>query len=222
MRPPLRLLLCVDYAPLRTALAQGVAGVGFAVVEADGLAAALAQGRMAGCELAVVGLFRRGSDTHGAVRQLEAMLPQASVLVLRGCSEGIACDDCDVQAAVRSVLGAGLLIRLADSLHSAATVRAEPLRFGELELIPAQCRATINGLDLGFTPCEYRILEHLALRRGEVVTIQELQRGIARSEQGASSNVVAQWISRVRTKVRLHGGGDPIETRRGLGYAFTA
>lgn len=218
----MHVLLCIDHVPLRRSLAQGAGGVAFAVEESDGVASALAKAMAANWDLMVVGLFRPGVDTAEAVRRLQEAAPAAPILVLRRAGGVTFPEVCDVQASLRSVLGAGLLIRLSAALRDPELTRMAPLRFGDLELEPGLCRATINGVDIGITPCEYRILEHLALRRGEVVSAGQLQRGLARDGHRASSNVVAQWVSRVRTKVRLHGGEDPIATHRGLGYAFTA
>lgn len=216
-----RMLLCVDWVPLRRALAQGVDGIGFDVEEADDYASLKQSVRAYAWDMVVLGLFRAEVDIPGVLRLIETDSPRASTMVLRGSCDRVTWDSGDVQASVRSVLGAGLLIRLAGSLRSLGESQTAPLRWGDLELLPGACRVTINGIDIGCTPCEYRILEHLALRSGEVVSPQELLRGISGSQPAATSNVVAQWVSRVRTKVRACGGSDPIETRRGFGYAFT-
>lgn len=216
-----RMLLCIDWVPLRQALAQGVAGIGFDVEEADDYVELKQGDRPCAWDMVVVGQFRPDADIPGVLRSIEADSPRASTLVLRGSCDHVTWDSGDVQASVRSVLSAGLLIRIAGSLRSLSETPAAPLRWGDLELLPGQCRATINGVDIGCTPCEYRILEHLALRSGDVVSTQELLRGLAGSQLRVTSNVVAQWVSRVRTKVRACGGSDPIETRRGFGYAFT-
>jgi two-component system, OmpR family, response regulator len=216
----MHVLMCVDYGPLRQALAHAVAGIGFAVEEVDGIAKALVRLQATAWDMVVVGLFAPGADSVQAARSIERTVPDTALLMLRGGADQHVGEDGGVRASVRSVLGAGLLVRLADTLRDATAPRGAPLRFGDLELLPAQCRATVSGIDLRFTPCEYRVLEHLALRKGEVVSSAELLTGLARTESGVTSNVIAQWVSRVRTKIRAGGGGDPIETRRGFGYAF--
>lgn len=216
----MHVLLCIDHPPLRRLLAHGVGEVVFAVEETDSVTVALARASAARWDLIVVGLFRPGMDVTSALGRLQVAAPAVPILVLR--SDGPVMSEAeDVQSSLCGVLGAGLLVRLSAALRDPELARMDPLRFGDLELLPAQCRATVNGIDIGMTRCEYRILEHLALRRGEVVSANQLRCGLARSGQRVTSNVVAQWVSRVRNKVRQHGGEDPITTRRGLGYAFT-
>lgn len=215
----MRLLLCVDYGPLRSALARGLVCIGFEVTAVADHDAACAAAKQASADLVAIAMLQPGAEASATARAIEEALPAASVLVLRcGCLNGI--DDRSAQVMVRETIGAGLLTRIVAALGASHSKTPRQLRFGDLELRPGECRAMVNGVDVGVTPCEYRVLEHLALCQGEVVSTRDLLRDLSSDGAQPSSNVIAQWVSRVRTKVRVHGGGDPIETRRGLGYTF--
>lgn len=214
----MQILLCIDHGPLRSALARGASGVGFQVSEVGSVDEALASSMAATADVVVVAMLHPRSDRVVDLGRLVLGLPSASILSLHG-RVGLPADAAMIQASVRQILGSGLMVRLAGALH--AKPGPTGLRFGELELRPGPCQALQDGIDIRLTPREYRILEHLALRRDQVVSTQELLRGICQTDPDATSNVIAQWVSRVRRKLRRHGAGDPIRTRRGFGYIFS-
>jgi two-component system response regulator RegA len=78
------LLIVDDDATFRARLARAFTERGFAVREADGLAAALAHARVESPELAVVDLRIADGDGLGVVRALRAIDPTTNVVVLTG------------------------------------------------------------------------------------------------------------------------------------------
>ncbi len=71
-----------------------------------------------------------------------------------------------------------------------------------------------------FKPREYRILEYLAMRRGEVVSRMEIEAKIYGDTDEVRSNTIESAISSIRRKLSESGTHCPIETRVGLGYIF--
>lgn len=73
---------------------------------------------------------------------------------------------------------------------------------------------------IGFKPREYRILEYLAMRRGEVVSRLEIEAKIYGDTDEVRSNTIESAISSIRRKLSDSETHCPIETRVGLGYIF--
>lgn len=92
------------------------------------------------------------------------------------------------------------------------------IRIEDLCLQLNQKQATRAGELIDLTPREYRLLEYLATRRGEVVSRQEIEAHIYDDLVEPMSNVVDSAICALRKKI---GGPESlplIHTRRGQGY----
>jgi two-component system response regulator PhoP len=70
------------------------------------------------------------------------------------------------------------------------------------------------------TSFEYRILEHLMLRAGEVISKAELTERLYDQDFERDSNVIEVFIGRLRRKLDPEEKLKPIETLRGRGYRF--
>lgn len=77
-----------------------------------------------------------------------------------------------------------------------------------------------QGVRVSLKPREYRILEYLAMRHGEVVTRSEIEARIYGDSDEVRSNTIESAISSIRKKLSESGSPCPIETRVGLGYIF--
>jgi DNA-binding response OmpR family regulator len=96
------------------------------------------------------------------------------------------------------------------------------IRIGDLCLQLSQKRAVRGGEALDLTPREYRLLEYLATRRGQVVTRQEIEGHIYDDLVEPMSNVVDSAICALRRKMGGSEAAPLIHTRRGLGYILEA
>jgi two-component system, OmpR family, response regulator PhoP len=76
----------------------------------------------------------------------------------------------------------------------------------------------VNGAPVELTTYEYRILEHLMLHAGEVVSKSELNESMYNEEMERDSNVLEVFIGRLRRKLDPQEQIKPIETMRGRGY----
>src|SRR6202022_1402955 len=77
-----------------------------------------------------------------------------------------------------------------------------------------------NGAPVELTTFEYRILEHLMLRAGEVISKTELTERLYDEESERDSNVIEVLVGRLRRKLDPQDTVKPIETLRGRGYRF--
>jgi two-component system response regulator PhoP len=71
------------------------------------------------------------------------------------------------------------------------------------------------------TSFEYRILEHLMLRAGEVISKTELTDRLYEQDYDRDSNVVEVLVGRLRRKLDPADTLKPIETLRGRGYRLS-
>ena len=75
-----------------------------------------------------------------------------------------------------------------------------------------------ESIDL--TAREYRMLEYLAVRRGEVVSKQEIESHVYDDQADLMSNVVESTVCDLRKKIASPGAPSVIQTRRGFGYTI--
>lgn len=92
------------------------------------------------------------------------------------------------------------------------------LNCGPLTLDLAAQRVTLNGDAVELTAMEYRTLEYLAQRRGNVVSKNELCDYLYPHDADPESNVIEVMVGRLRRKLAPDGVFQPIETLRGRGY----
>jgi two-component system response regulator PhoP len=76
----------------------------------------------------------------------------------------------------------------------------------------------VNGQPVELTAFEYRLLEYLMLRAGEVVSKAELTDKLYEQDFERDSNTIEVFIGRLRRKLDPDGRHQPIETLRGRGY----
>ncbi len=94
------------------------------------------------------------------------------------------------------------------------------IRVGELVIDPAARSAVLSGqrLDLPYT--EFKVLAHLASRRGQAQSWQDLLREVwGTADLIGGRDVVKSTVYRLRSRLStVPGGGGYIRTIRGVGY----
>ena len=99
---------------------------------------------------------------------------------------------------------------------------AQPLlRCGDIALDTRTQSVTVADQPVELTGFEYRILELLMLRAGEVISKSELTEKIYEQDFERDSNVIEVFVGRLRKKLDPQGLRQPIETLRGRGYRIT-
>jgi two-component system response regulator PhoP len=79
---------------------------------------------------------------------------------------------------------------------------------------------SVEGQPVDLTTFEYRILEHLMLKAGEVISKTDLTEQLYEQDFERDSNVIEVFIGRLRRKLDPDDRIKPIETLRGRGYRF--
>ncbi len=96
------------------------------------------------------------------------------------------------------------------------------LRVGDLEMDLLRRTVARAGKRIELQPREFRLLEYLMRRPGQVVTRTMLLEGVWDFHFDPRTSVVETHISRLRAKVDRDFGPELIHTVRGAGYAIRA
>jgi len=113
-----------------------------------------------------------------------------------------------------------LVARLRALVRRAAGWAESKLRCGPVVLDTAAKTATVNSEGVELTAFEYKVLEHLMLHTGRVVSKTELSEHLYEDETDRDSNVLEVIIGRLRKKLDPERDLKPVETVRGQGYRF--
>jgi len=114
-----------------------------------------------------------------------------------------------------------LIARVKTHLRSHAAPQ-ETLRVGGIELQRDSCRVLRGGSEVTLTATEFRLLEHLMIRRGVVFSREQLLDAVWGMDKAVTYRTVDVFILRLRQKLE----DDPanpllIRSVRGFGYSFT-
>ena len=220
----MRVLLVEDEAALREGLRDNLSAAGFTVdLAADG-----EEGLFAGLEypldVAIIDLGLPKLPGLDLIRRLRAEGKTYPILVLtardrwqdkvQGLDAGA--DDYvakpfhfeEVQARLQA------LLRRSGGWASAT------LSCGVVSLDTRAQTVTVEGKPVELTTFEYRILEHLMLKAGEVISKTDLTEHLYEQDFERDSNVIEVFVGRLRRKLDPDDRIKPIETLRGRGYRF--
>ena len=220
----MRVLVVEDEAALRDTLSTRLAEAGFTVdVARDGN-----EGLFAGQEYPLdVAIIDLGLPKLSGLEVIRACAPPARrypILILTARDnwqdkvEGLQAGADDYVAKpfhFEEVLARlqALLRRAGGWATPRAEVRADRARHARPDR-PGQ------GAPVELTTFEYRILEHLMLRAGDVISKTELTERLYDQDFERDSNVIEVLVGRLRRKLDPQDQLQPIETLRGRGYRF--
>jgi two-component system copper resistance phosphate regulon response regulator CusR len=94
------------------------------------------------------------------------------------------------------------------------------IQVGDLVVDTQARRASRRGRILALRPREYRLLELLASRPGEVVSNSEIETHLYHEGAELVSNTIAAAVSTLRRELDQAGEPPLLHTRRGLGYVL--
>lgn len=94
------------------------------------------------------------------------------------------------------------------------------LSAGPVTLDTSRQDLKVGDASIELTSYEYRIIEHLMMRAGEVISKTELTDRLYDQDFERDSNVIEVFIGRLRKKMDPDNSLKPIETLRGRGYRF--
>jgi two-component system response regulator PhoP len=219
-----RILIVEDEQTLRDTLQTHFAEAGFTVdVAKDG-----EEGLFAGLEypldVAVVDLGLPKVPGLDVIRKLRGARKSYPILVLTARDrwqdkvEGLQAGADDYVA--KPFHFEEVLARVQALLRRAGGWSSPTLSCGPIVLDTRTQSVAVNGGPVELTTFEYRILEHLMLRAGEVISKAELTERLYDQDFERDSNVIEVFIGRLRRKLDPQDQLKPIETLRGRGYRF--
>ncbi len=220
----MRLLVIEDDATLRETLCSQLADSGFGIEQAadgrEGLYFALEYP----IDLAIVDLGLPEISGLDLIRELREKGKTYPILILTardrwqdkvdGLSAGA--DDYVVKPFHFEEVTARVnaLLRRSGGWAS-STLNAAPV-----SLDTSRQELTVDGRSIELTSYEYKIIEHLMIRAGEVISKTELTDRLYDQDFERDSNVIEVFIGRLRKKMDPDNTIKPIETLRGRGYRF--
>jgi len=216
-----RLLIVEDSRALRESLRKGLAGAGFAVDATGDGTEGLSLARANPYDLVVLDLMLPGLDGWQVLEGLRAREDRPHVLVLtardavadrvRGLDAGA--DD----YLVKPFHFDELLARLRALVRRRYAERSPQVEVDGLCVDLNARTASYADEPLDLSAREYALLEYLALRRGQVVSREEIEDHIYGVTKLPSSNAVDSTVCILRAKIGP-AGKQLLRTRRGRGY----
>jgi DNA-binding response OmpR family regulator len=219
----MRILVVEDEPRISAFVARGLEAEGFAVDVAGDGASGLERARDEDVALVVLDLLLPRMDGLSVLRELGQERPELPVIVLSARS--------DLPTKLRGFeLGARdyvskpfaldeLIARVRAHLRAAAApdVEAHVLHAGGLALDLASRQVRFGSVVTDLSDREFRLLHHLILHAGEVVSRERLLAAVWGYHFDPGSNVVDVCVRRLRKKL---GADAPIQTVRHAGYRF--
>jgi two-component system response regulator PhoP len=220
----MRVLVVEDEAALRETLKTRLAAAGFTVDEAADGNEGLFAGSEYPLDVAIIDLGLPGLGGLEVIRRLRAARKTYPILILTARDnwqdkvEGLQAGADDYVA--KPFHFEEVLARVQALLRRSGGWASPLLRCGSVELDTRAQTVRVSGSAVELTTFEYRILEHLMLRAGDVISKTELTERLYDQDFERDSNVIEVLVGRLRRKLDPHEQLRPIETLRGRGYRF--
>jgi DNA-binding response OmpR family regulator len=220
----MRILVVEDEPRILAFVARGLEAEGFAVDAATDGVNALRRARAERYDVVVLDLLLPRLDGLTVLRALRQERPELPVVILSART--------DLATKLRGFqFGANdyvskpfsldeLIARVRVQLRRTTGQRdASVLHAGRLELDLARRQARVGAIVTDLSDREFRLLHHLALHVGEVISRERLLAEVWGYHFDPASNVVEVCVRRLRKKL---GDDSPIETIRHAGYRLAA
>ncbi|MBI5041359.1 MAG: response regulator transcription factor [Gammaproteobacteria bacterium] len=113
-----------------------------------------------------------------------------------------------------------LLARLRALVRRASGWTQSTLQCGPIVMDTNAQSVQVASQSIELTTYEYKVLEHLMLHSGEVISKTDLTEHLYEQDFDRDSNTIEVFIGRLRRKLDPENRLNPIETVRGRGYRF--
>ncbi len=220
----MRLLVIEDDVTLRETLAQKLTDAGFAVEQAADGTEGLYFAQEYPIDLAIIDLGLPGMSGLDIIRQVRADGKTYPILILTardrwedkvdGLSAGA--DDYVVKPFHFEEISA----RVNALLRRSGGWASSQLEAGPVSLDMTRQELKVSDAAIELTSFEYKIIEYLMVRAGQVISKAELTDRLYDQDFERDSNVIEVFIGRLRKKMDPDNSITPIETLRGRGYRF--
>jgi two-component system response regulator PhoP len=220
----MRLLVIEDDTTLRESLVEKLAQAGFAVEQAadgkEGLYFALEYP----IDLAVVDLGLPGMSGLDIIREARRQGKDFPILILTARDRWEdKVDGLDAGAddyVVKPFQPEEVIARVNALLRRSGGWSSSLMTAGPVALDMSRQDLTVNDAAIELTSFEYKIIEYLMIRAGQVISKTELTERLYDQDFERDSNVIEVFIGRLRKKMDPDNSIKPIETLRGRGYRF--
>jgi len=220
----MRLLVIEDDVTLRETLTQELTELGFAVEQAADGTEGLYFAQEYPIDLAIIDLGLPGMSGLDIIRQVRADGKTYPILILTardrwedkvdGLSAGA--DDYVVKPFHFEEVSA----RVNALLRRSGGWASSQLDAGPVSLDMSRQELKVSDAAIELTSFEYKIIEYLMVRAGQVISKSELTDRLYDQDFERDSNVIEVFIGRLRKKIDPDNSIKPIETLRGRGYRF--
>jgi two-component system, OmpR family, response regulator PhoP len=220
----MRLLVIEDDATLRESLVKGLGKSGFAVEQAADGKEGLYCAQEYPVDLAIIDLGLPEVSGLDIIRAVRAAGKTYPILILTardrwedkvdGLSAGA--DDYVVKPFHFEEVSA----RVNALLRRSGGWASSQLDAGPVSLDMSRQELKVDDKTIELTSFEYKIIEYLMVRAGQVISKTELTDRLYDQDFERDSNVIEVFIGRLRKKMDPDNAIKPIETLRGRGYRF--
>jgi two-component system response regulator PhoP len=220
----MRLLVIEDDATLRETLAQNLVDAGFAVEQAADGREGLYFAEEYPIDLAIIDLGLPEISGLEIIRRVRAAGKTYPILILTARDRwedkvdglGAGADDYVVKPFHFEEVSA----RVHALLRRSGGWASSQLNAGPVTLDMSRQELKVSDVVLELTSFEYKIIEYLMVRAGQVISKAELTDRLYDQDFERDSNVIEVFIGRLRKKMDPDNTLQPIETLRGRGYRF--
>jgi two-component system response regulator PhoP len=220
----MRILVVEDEAAIRDGLKARLAEVGFNVDTAGDGEEGLFAGLEYPIDVAIIDLGLPKMSGLDVIRRLRAQKRSFPILILTARDrwqdkvEGLEAGADDYVS--KPFHFEEVLARVQALMRRAGGWSTPELICGPIVLDPRKQTVRVGDQRVELTTHEFRVLEHLMLRAGEVISKDELSDRLYEEEVERASNVIEVFIGRLRRKLDPNDTLKPLETVRGRGYRF--
>ena len=220
----MRLLVIEDDATLRESLTDKLGGAGFAIEQAadgkEGLYFALEYP----IDLAIIDLGLPEMSGLELIRELRKQGKSYPVLILTARDRWEdKVDGLDAGAddyVVKPFQFEEILARVNALVRRSGGWASSEMTAGPVSLDLSRQEIKVNDAAIELTSYEYKIIEYLMVRAGQVISKTELTERLYDQDFERDSNVIEVFVGRLRKKLDPDNTIKPIETLRGRGYRF--
>ena len=224
--PKARVLVVDDDAVLRQTVADALRLAGHEAVESRDGAAAIELATRESFELVILDVNMPRVDGFTVLEKIRRRRPTLPVIMLTARDER--------EDVVRGLkLGADDYIRKPFGLEefslrvsavlrrSSTATQSSTIVCGDVEIDPESATVTHAGEPVPLSPTEFRLLHHLMVNAGQVLSKNHLLESVWGIDYDTNSTVVETYVSYLRRKLD-HEGHEHVVTVRGFGIKFEA
>jgi two-component system response regulator PhoP len=221
----MRLLVIEDDTTLRESLCAQLATAGFGIEQAGDGKEGLYFGLEYPVDLAIVDLGLPQVSGIEVIKELRQKGKTYPILILTARDrwqdkvDGLSAGADDY--VVKPFQFEEVLARVNALLRRSGGWASSVLQAGPVSLDTSRQELKVHDLPIELTSYEYRIIEHLMIRAGQVISKSQLTDRLYDQDFERDSNVIEVFIGRLRKKMDPDNTIKPIETLRGRGYRFS-